>query len=99
MALCRSLCLSSLYSDDIPSTDGYIIIRYNIVNNDMEWREFFYFNRSDRSVVLSIIVFAAVVWLLVVLFDNTDDVGKIGTAVTQDSVGYSASSKGYTYKT
>lgn len=45
----------------------------------MEWREFFYFNRSDRSVVLSIIVFAAVVWLLAVLFDNTDEVGKIGT--------------------
>lgn len=65
----------------------------------MEWREFFYFNRSDRSVVLSIIVFAAVVWLLVMFFDNTDEVGKIGTAMSQDSVGYSATSKGYTSKT
>lgn len=64
----------------------------------MEWREFFYFNRSDRSVVLSIIVFAAVVWLLVMFFDNTDEVGKIGTAMSQDSVGYSATSKSYTSK-
>ena len=61
----------------------------------MEWREFFYFNRSDRSVVLSIIVFAAVVWLLAVLFDNTDEVGKIGTVVSQDSVGYKATAKGF----
>lgn len=61
----------------------------------MEWREFFYFNRSDRSVVLSIIVFAAVVWLLVILFDNTDEVGKIGTVVSQDSVGYKATAKGF----
>ena len=61
----------------------------------MEWREFFYFNRSDRSVVLSIIVFAAVVWLLVVIFDNTDEVGKIGTVVPQDSVGYKATAKGF----
>lgn len=65
----------------------------------MEWREFFYFNRSDRSVVLSIIVFAAVVWLLAVLFDNTDEVGKIGADMSHDSVGYSATSKGYTSKT
>lgn len=65
----------------------------------MEWREFFYFNRSDRSVVLSIIVFAAVVWLLAVLFDNTDEVGKIGVDMSHDSVGYSATSKGYTSKT
>lgn len=61
----------------------------------MEWREFFYFNRSDRSVVLSIIVFAAVVWLLAILFDNTDEVGKIGTVVSQDSVGYKATAKGF----
>lgn len=64
----------------------------------MEWREFFYFNRSDRSVVLSIIVFAAVVWLLVMFFDNTDEVGRIGTAVPKDSVGYSATSINYTSK-
>ena len=64
----------------------------------MEWREFFYFNRSDRSVVLSIIVFAAVVWLLVVIFDNTDEVGKIRTAMSQDSVGNSATSKSYASK-
>lgn len=64
----------------------------------MEWREFFYFNRSDRSVVLSIIVFAAVVWLLAVLFDNTDEVGKIGVDMSHGSVGYSATSKGYTAK-
>lgn len=61
----------------------------------MEWREFFYFNRSDRSVVLSIIVFAAVVWLLAVLFDNTDEVGKIGTDMSHDSVGYKATAKGF----
>lgn len=61
----------------------------------MEWREFFYFNRSDRSVILSIIVFAAVVWLLVTLFENTDEVGKIGTAVQTDSLRYHAKSKAY----
>lgn len=52
----------------------------------MNWKEFFYFNKSDRTVALAIVVFVVVLWLLKIAVDGKADVGIMDEAVSQDSV-------------
>lgn len=51
----------------------------------MEPKEFAYFNKSDRSVIIVIIGFVVVVWLLILLIDNVGMVGNSDCAISNDS--------------
>ena len=41
----------------------------------MAWQEFFYFNKSDRKVLLFLLVLCLSIFMLMSLFDNGDELG------------------------
>ena len=51
----------------------------------MDIREFLYFNKSDRSVILIIVVFVVVVWTLLLIFDKAGVIGIADNKVNVDS--------------